>query len=814
MKMKSPSAIWLVLLLCGFLTLFFNRETVAASLHDTGNEWKTKIGPFGGDRKDIVIDHHNPETVFISSSDLSGVWVSKTGGEKKSPQDFAWHRTKLQTSNTRIAGTFDDNNSFIFACKLDNADSAGLIYRLRYTQQQTDLEAIEWERITFVSPQEYKAQRVYTDPYMKERVIIAAKDVYYAARNQTIDISRLYISNAYGNSGTWQFLDFSTHPFPRNSEGNFLVKDIIYDPHNSARFFIFCGYFTDEGQGKTAVWAYHSRDGWQRITPEYNGLTYISFAVHPQQRDSYFYLFESSRQEDNNVFASGTPSGDEIEWRFSPIVSGGQTLSKPKARGLSISPHPPNYMFMGIRGTTDTASHPSSEIRGLYRSRDNGISWEKVAASDHEYMTNIKEKLYFHPTDPTIIYAGCTNFDSIRKSKSQDIGARDSWQVVTDGLDGINVFGVSPSSGRIYGVVQSSIAWKSTDGSSGWTMRQITDPDGEVTANLYGGVEVDPYNPDNILVGAGYDKPQLSHNGGIFRNTAGGYTSNPKEWDRVLYDSDEASGGVDGLANPQIMDIFFSPTQKDLVFAVASINKKTEGDRGERGIYLSEDAGQTWQWMYRDSDMYSIAQDSFAHHMYYFVGKGSSDTAAKVVAYNAQTKTLMQSPPLVINAFNQSFPTDFFYSLTIQSGIAGMVAENDALAFLGTAKGGVFFISLKNLRELFDVQSSPEDAFANFQFATDLLFPAGIDAVVAADPLRPENIYAGAKNTGMIRSSDNGRSWEVFNDGLESSSMHIYEIKFSESGKRIWAGTLGSIVYYDIEIEVPIKAPASLKISE
>lgn len=101
----------------------------------------------------------------------------------------------------------------------------------------------------------------------------------------------------------------------------------------------------------------------------------------------------------------------------------------------------------------------------------------------------------------------------------------------------------------------------------------------------------------------------------------------------------------------------------------------------------------------------------------------------------------------------------------------------------------------------------------NFQIATDLLLP-GIEAVVVSDPIRPDNIYAGAKNGGMIRSVDNGGSWEYFNNGLESVSLHIFEIKFSASGNRIWAGTLGSIVYFDIQSEEPISAPASLMISE
>lgn len=316
----------IMFLLSFFCILFLALDAVAVAFNDTGNGWKTRGGPYGGDRKDIVIDYHNPEIVFVSSSDLSGVWVSTTGGEKKSPYDFAWHHTKLQTHNTRIAGTFDDDNSYIFACKLDEADSAGHIYRLSYARQQTAIEELEWEKIVFASATAYRAQHVYTNRYLKERVIVVAKNEYRGALNKSIDISRMYISNDYGNPDTWQYVDFGTHPFPGNSLGHFLAKDVIFDPH-----------------------------------------------------------------------------------------------------------------------------------------------------------------------------------------ESEDVGSKATWRVVTDGLDGINVFGVASSKGLIYGVVQSAIAWKRIDDSSDWTMRQITDPDGEVTANLYGGVEIDPYNPENILVGAGYDKPQLSH---------------------------------------------------------------------------------------------------------------------------------------------------------------------------------------------------------------------------------------------------------------------------------------------------------------
>lgn len=78
---------------------------------------------------------------------------------------------------------------------------------------------------------------------------------------------------------------------------------------------------------------------------------------------------------------------------------------------------------------------------------------------------------------------------------------------------------------------------------------------------------------------------------------------------------------------------------------------------------MSEDAGLTWQWIYKDSDMYSIVQDPFLPHSYYFVGRDASDRAAKIIAFNAEEKTLKHSPHLVIEAFGTTFPTDFFIQL-------------------------------------------------------------------------------------------------------------------------------------------------------
>jgi photosystem II stability/assembly factor-like uncharacterized protein len=78
-------------------------------------------------------------------------------------------------------------------------------------------------------------------------------------------------------------------------------------------------------------------------------------------------------------------------------------------------------------------------------------------------------------------------------------------------------------------------------------------------------------------------------------------------------------------------------------------------------------------------------------------------------------------------------------------------------------------------------------------------FDKGTSTVVAVDPNNPDIVYAGLFNGGIFRSTDSGETWQNYSQGLTSSAIDIYELKFSQGGKRLFAGTLGAIAVLDVE---------------
>lgn len=133
--------------------------------------------------------------------------------------------------------------------------------------------------------------------------------------------------------------------------------------------------------------------------------------------------------------------------------------------------------------------------------------------------------------------------------------------------------------------------WKTTD--NGVNFKPIFD---DQPTQIMGDVALDPSNPDTLWVGTGENNSSRSSYGGmgVYRSTDGGQT-----WShRGLGDSD------------RIGTILVDPANSDRVL-VASLGKLyTPG--GQRGIYLTEDAGETWTEVLAGGDWTGVV-DLAAH---------------------------------------------------------------------------------------------------------------------------------------------------------------------------------------------------------
>jgi photosystem II stability/assembly factor-like uncharacterized protein len=277
---------------------------------------------------------------------------------------------------------------------------------------------------------------------------------------------------------------------------------------------------------------------------------------------------------------------------------------------IIVDPHDPNRLFVAALGHP---YGPNSE-RGVFRSLDGGLSWQKVLYKDEN--TGAID-LAFDPSNPQIVYA--------------DMWAsrRPPW-TTGGGYNG-------PGSGL----------YKSTDGGTNW--KQLTG--GLPTENdKLGriGIGIAPSDPNRIY--AWVDAPKL---GGLYRSDDGG-----ENWQRVN-EEQRISGRGDDFACVRV-----DPNNKDIVYvANTSTYRSTDAGKNftaikgapggddyhtiwinpenpdiialasDQGLTLSVNGGRTWSSWYNQptAQFYHVITDN--QFPYWVYGgqqeSGSAGTASR-----------------------------------------------------------------------------------------------------------------------------------------------------------------------------------------
>jgi photosystem II stability/assembly factor-like uncharacterized protein len=235
-------------------------------------------------------------------------------------------------------------------------------------------------------------------------------------------------------------------------------------------------------QGATGGGVWRTTDGgqsWQNISDDYFGGSIGAVAVSDWD-PNVIYVGGGEKTVRGNV-----SHGDGV-WKS---VDAGKTWTH---MGLSdsrriprirIHPRNPDLVYAAVLGHL----HGPSEERGVYRSRDGGVTWENILfVNDGAGAFD----LVMDPGNPRILYA--TTWKVFRTPYSLESGGEGS------GL------------------------WKSTDGGDSWT--QLTGLDNGLPKGTLGiiGVAVSPVNPDRVWALI------ENENGGVFRSENGG-----ESWRRI-----------------------------------------------------------------------------------------------------------------------------------------------------------------------------------------------------------------------------------------------------------------------------------------
>ncbi len=267
--------------------------------------------------------------------------------------------------------------------------------------------------------------------------------------------------------------------------------------------------------------------------------------------------------------------------------------------------HPLNPDIVIVAGL----GHPygANEMRGVFRTRDGGKTWEKVLYINHNTGAIQVE---FDPTNPEIIYADLwehregpwenSSFTGTKSGLFKSLDGGNTWKQLLQGLPtgdqglGRIGIGISPSDPkRIYATVDAnehSGLYRSEDAGESW---KKVSTDGRIygRGSDFAEVKVHPENPDVVY----------SANVACYRSDDGGYT-----WTSFK----GAPGGDD------YHRIWINPIQPEIMLFAA-----------DQGAVVTVNGGKTWSSWYNQptAQLYHVSTDN---QFPYWVYGGQQESGA------------------------------------------------------------------------------------------------------------------------------------------------------------------------------------------
>jgi photosystem II stability/assembly factor-like uncharacterized protein len=225
------------------------------------------------------------------------------------------------------------------------------------------------------------------------------------------------------------------------------------------------------------------------------------------------------------------------------VVAQAQGLQASDLTGLRLRNIGPanmsgRFVDMDVVESEPYTMYVASATGGVFRTRDNGITWEPVF--EREAVHSVGDIAVFQP-NPEIIWVGTGE-----RANRQSVG----WG------DGV---------------------YKSTDGGKTWTNVGLR------TSKHIGRIVTHPTNPDIVWVAAQGSVWGPGGDRGLYKTTDGGRT-----WNRTLH-VNEDTGGTDVAVDPQDPTTLYAATYQRRRTAFGF-----DGGGPGSGLYKSVDGGNTW----------------------------------------------------------------------------------------------------------------------------------------------------------------------------------------------------------------------------
>jgi photosystem II stability/assembly factor-like uncharacterized protein len=483
-------------------------------------------------------------------------------------------------------------------------------------------------------------------------------------------------------------------------------------------------------------------------------------------------LFVDSR-DSNVIYASGHRG--KLPGGFFKSKDGGRTWDEAKElRGEAIhamtqSKVDPNTLFVGSKA-------------GIFVSKDSGDDWSKMESGTSPVDIN---SMAVDPKNQSTIYAGT----SWRPYKSIDSGK--SWRLIKAGMiDDSDIFAITIDSKNNSHVIASACSgiyesfnggenWKKIQGIPGQSRRTrdiVQHP--SIPGTIYAGttegfwmsanggkswslttprtvevnsIAVHPDAPNRVFIGTNNYGVMVSNDGGRnFVATNNSFTS------RFTY---SISADVE---------------QPDILFAT-TMNTSSSGGF----FFRSEDGGRTWTQgrgldINRDSP-FAVLQDRVNPNLIYLgTNRGIFKSIDRGISWTLiappKPKKAVKKAPVKKGARTAVKPKPVVPVEPAGPVIIPVLTETvKVLAFTGDDKAGILAGTDKGLYRTYDLAKGWEK----------LSFGTGIDEnifVIYTSPLVPGTIWAGTAKSGVVVSTDDGKTWSKLNatpEGIPISSIAI-----------------------------------------
>jgi photosystem II stability/assembly factor-like uncharacterized protein len=562
------------------------------------------------------------------------------------------------------------------------------------------------------------------------------------------------------NSATWQVVG----PFGGD------VRSVAIDPKDKDRIYI----STMDGQIHT------SADGgttWRLLVNLNEPLLIIDNLL-------------VDRTDSNRIYASGNRGNEAGGFFYS--ADGGSNWKSPKVlrdqsiHSLTQAAHDPKTLFVGTRN-------------GVWRSTDSGESWEKIESTSMPINVN---SMAVDPRNVSTIYAGTW----WRPYKSTDSGK--SWRLIKNGMiDDSDVFAISinkENPSHLFASACSGI-YESTNGGDNWRKIQGIPSTSRRTRDIM----IHPSDPSRVYA-ATTEGFWMSANGG---KTWSMTTQRNLEINSIAVHPDLPNRVFIGTNNHGVMvsndgGRNFVPTNNNFTsrftYSIApdlsqpnrlyATTKNTSSSGGF--VFISNDAGRTWtQAKGLDINLhaaFAIMQDRVDENKLYLgtnVGLFQSIDRGLNWKLITAAKPAKKAPAKRMNAAQRRAAAAAAKKAAEQPAgplmVPALGERIKVLAYTEDEKNGILAGTDNGLYRTYDAAKGWEK----------LAIGEGLNASITAiytSPNVPGTIWAGTAMSGVIVSTDDGKTWSKTNSSPDNTPVSSI-IGDPKDPNKLYVGTIQSL---------------------